>query len=327
MKNQAIDQLNVFGKNRTACIFIIDFDMDRPIVCSLLDAYRDGIQYSIPGYRNFIKSDYVAPLYILQKRYKFIPDFISFNKYLDAYNIVHKNFLKGNTFLTNLTFPTELDTELRLVDFFYNSNAKYKLLLRNQFCVFSPETFIKIADNRISSYPMKGTIDASIKNARKLLINDEKEFAEHITIVDLIRNDLSIVSSNVRVEKFRYITKVQNNLGGLLQASSKITGRLKNDWQEHLGDIIFNLLPAGSITGAPKRKTLEIIKNAEQYERGYYTGVFGIFDGKKVDSAVMIRFVEKSNEGLLYKSGGGLTVYSTPESEYQELKDKVYVPF
>jgi para-aminobenzoate synthetase component 1 len=85
-------------------------------------------------------------------------------------------------------------------------------------------------------------------------------------------------------------------------------------------------LPAGSISGAPKKKTVEIIKDAEGYERGYFTGIFGIFDGKDLDSSVMIRFIESIDSKLCYKSGGGITFMSKPELEYQEMIDKVYVP-
>ena len=73
-------------------------------------------------------------------------------------------------------------------------------------------------------------------------------------------------------------------------------------------------------------KTLEIISKAEKYERGFFSGVFGIFDGQNMDSAVMIRFIEKTKEGLIFKSGSGITAQSNMISEYQELIDKVYVP-
>ncbi len=86
------------------------------------------------------------------------------------------------------------------------------------------------------------------------------------------------------------------------------------------------MLPAGSISGAPKKKTLEVIAEAEQYTRGYYTGVFGIFDGENIDSGVMIRFLEQGPDGLIYKSGGGITAMSNIHEEYQELTDKIYVP-
>jgi para-aminobenzoate synthetase component 1 len=109
--------------------------------------------------------------------------------------------------------------------------------------------------------------------------------------------------------------------------SSEISGELPLNYYETLGDLIFKLLPAGSISGAPKKKTVEIIRQAEQYDRGFYTGIFGIFDGENLDSGVMIRFIEQTAEGLFYKSGGGITAKSNCSEEYQELIAKIYVPF
>ena len=86
------------------------------------------------------------------------------------------------------------------------------------------------------------------------------------------------------------------------------------------------LLPAGSILGAPKPKTLEIILEAENYDRGFYTGVCGWFDGVNLDSCVMIRFIEKESGKLYFKSGGGITHLSNFADEYQEMKNKIYVP-
>ena len=132
-----------------------------------------------------------------------------------------------------------------------------------------------------------------------------KEAAEHATIVDLIRNDLSIVASEVCVPRYRYIDELRTHNGSLLQVSSEIRGRLPEGWNGHVGEILFSLLPAGSITGAPKKKTLEIIAEAETYERGFYTGVMGYFDGQDLDSAVMIRFMEQvSPHSFVFKSGG-----------------------
>ena len=106
------------------------------------------------------------------------------------------------------------------------SRAPYKLLFGDQFTVFSPEPFIRIEDGMIRSNPMKGTIDASIPDAEAKLLNDRKELFEHNTIVDLIRNDLSMISSSVKVDRFRYIEKISTNRKDLLQMSSEISGRL-----------------------------------------------------------------------------------------------------
>ena len=113
---------------------------------------------------------------------------------------------------------------------------------------------MRIENGFIYSYPMKGTIDASLPDARERILADRKEEAEHATIVDLIRNDLSQVASEVTVSRYRYIDELQTNRGRLLQVSSEIRGKLPENWKASLGDILFRLLPAGSITGAPKKK-------------------------------------------------------------------------
>jgi para-aminobenzoate synthetase component 1 len=209
----------------------------------------------------------------------------------------------------------------------YNlANAHYKLRYKDEFICFSPEKFIQIKDDKIHTFPMKGTIDASLKNAEELILNNQKEMAEHIMIVDLLRNDLSIVATKVKVEEFRYIQTIEAGEKKLLQVSSHISGELPSPWQDKLGDILKLLLPAGSISGTPKKSTVEIIGNIEGYERGFFSGVFGVFDGTSFDSGVMIRYIEKTESGYMYKSGGGITLDSNAEMEYKELEDKIYLP-
>ncbi len=316
---KASEIMNEYGKERIPFLFIIDFEMKSPIILKLSDA-GSKILYKIGDNKNYCDSFTAASVLQLEK----FP--IKFDNYQRAFNKVMDNIRNGNTYLLNLTFPTKIKTNYSLKEIFYVSSAKYKLLFENKFVVFSPETFVQIKNGKIYSFPMKGTIDASIENAEQRLLNDKKEFAEHNTIVDLIRNDLSIVAKNVRVEKFRYVDKIKTSNKTLLQTSSKICGELEKNYHSKIGDIIFKLLPAGSISGAPKKKTVKIIKDAEKYERGYFTGIFGIFNGNDLDSAVMIRFVENINNELYYKSGGGITFMSKPELEYQEMIDKVYVP-
>ncbi|MEG8947588.1 aminodeoxychorismate synthase component I [Rosettibacter firmus] len=314
----AIELMNNYGRNRIPFLFIIDFDMNSPIILPQSDLMKEGILFEINNTKK--------KKYHLNKKIEFEKYPISFSDYKKIFEKVYDEIYAGNTYLINLTLPTRIKTNLSLHEIYLLSDAKYKLLYKNKFVVFSPETFVTIKDGLISSYPMKGTIDASIPDAEQILLSDEKEIAEHNTIVDLIRNDLSMVSKNVRVEKFRYIDKLITNDKTLLQVSSKIVGELEKNYNEKIGEIIFTLLPAGSISGAPKRKTVEIIHNVEIDERGYYTGIFGVFDGIDLESAVMIRFIENKDGEFIYRSGGGITFMSNPYLEYQELIDKVYVP-
>ena len=124
---------------------------------------------------------------------------------------------------------------------------------------------------------MKGTIRADIPNADHIILNDYKESAEHHTIVDLIRNDLNRVATDVRVERFRYIDRLVTNRGEILQVSSQVTGNLPEDYLSRLGDLIFDMLPAGSISGAPKAATVRIIREAEKEDRGFLYGYFRLF--------------------------------------------------
>lgn len=252
---------------------------------------------------------------------------ISFETFKKAFDQVIHQINIGNSFLTNLTFETPIETNISLEEIYQYSQAKYKLLVPDQFVVFSPETFVKIQNDYIYSYPMKGTIDASIPNAKEEILNDVKETAEHVTIVDLIRNDLSQVAKEVAVTKFRYLDLLKTNEKQLLQVSSEIKGYLGNEWRQNLGNILTKLLPAGSISGAPKPETIKIIQQAEFNDREFYTGICGHFDGESLDTGVMIRFIKKENDKLIFCSGGGITSFSKAEKEYQEMMDKVYLAF
>ena len=246
--------------------------------------------------------------------------------YRKGFDFVQENLRQGNSYLTNYTMKSEIAINLTLKEIFYHSKAKYKVWYNDEFVFFSPETFVEIIDDQIYTHPMKGTIEASIENAVEILKNDVKEKAEHFTVVDLLRNDLSMVADDVQVDEFQRIDFIKTQQKDLYAMSSKISGKLKPEFQNKIGTVMKTLLPAGSILGAPKPKTLEIIAEAENYDRGFYTGVCGWFDGENLDSCVMIRFIEKENGKLFFKSGGGITHLSKFADEYQEMKNKIYVP-
>jgi para-aminobenzoate synthetase component 1 len=319
MNASFINEMNLFGKKRQPFLFIIDFEMDRPLIYPLEETFKNTILFSVDGFRN-----YDSPQN-LNRRITFSKYPMEYESYRFSFDRVMNHLTYGNSFLVNLTFPTGISTNLSLEEIFFLTKAPYRLLVRNEFVVFSPEPFVRISGRKISSFPMKGTINASIPCAENILLNDPKEIAEHHTIVDLIRNDLSLVADDVKVEKFRYLDVVNAHDRKLLQVSSLISGLLPVDYHENLGDIFSKLLPAGSVSGAPKTKTLGIIRECETGLRGYYTGVFGIYDGMNLDSAVMIRYIENVSGKFFYRSGGGITAYSDPEKEYGELIDKIYL--
>lgn len=321
-KDSIIEKMNRLGHDKTPFLFIIDFEQENGFIIE--DAFnQDNILFSLNSTSN--SPSYSPSNNSINPIIKPYPK--SFEEYNNQFEIVNQALMNGDSFLANLTIKTKIDINLSLEEIFHRANSKYKLYIKDKLVSFSPESFVKIKDNKISTYPMKGTIDASIPNAEQTILNDYKETCEHNTIVDLMRNDLNIIASNVRVERFRYIDKLQTSRGDILQVSSEIVGDLDKDFNENLGNIISKLLPAGSISGAPKTSTINIIQSSEKEKRGFYTGIFGFFDGKDLDSAVIIRYIEKENDNYYFRSGGGLTINSNPEEEYKEAINKIYLPF
>ena len=314
-KNEAIPLLNRLAGSSTAFSFYCDFKGERWCI-------EENATDSPGPFRLSIAQ---LPAGSGTERLVFEKFPIAYEQYRHSFDHVVSEINYGNSFLTNLTFKTRIETNLSLEEIYSASKAKYKLLVPGHFVVFSPETFIKIHGNQIFSYPMKGTIDAATPYARERILADVKETAEHVTIVDLLRNDLSQVAEKVEVSKFRYLEEIETNQKRLLQVSSEIRGKLPPDWKKNLGEILSQLLPAGSISGAPKPQTLEIIEQNESYDRGFYTGICGHFDGQSLDTGVMIRFIKEENNQFFYCSGGGITSFSEPEKEYREMVDKIYL--
>lgn len=313
-----VERLNALGQARRPFFFCIDFEKRAPII-EPLDELSPGTAFCLDHYsRGAVCGDGTPILPSLRP--------IPFALYARRFDTVQEHIRRGNTYLLNLTAPTPIDCPMSLEAIYAASRAPFKLLIPGRFVLFSPERFIRIDGTTISTYPMKGTIDADLPEAAATLLADPKEHAEHTMVVDLLRNDLAQIASGVRVRRYRYIEPIAAGARQLLQTSSHIAGELEPSWPDRIGSILDALLPAGSVSGTPKRKTLEIIRTVEEEERGYFTGVFGIFDGTNLDSAVMIRYIEQTPDGLVYRSGGGITADSDPLAEYRELLGKVYVP-
>jgi len=317
-RENGFEYINTLSKQRTPFLFITSFNGEK-IFAQPLDELDDGIFYKLEDWRNY-------PVKKRTKDFTFSKSPVDFNTYKKAFDTVLEEIRSGNTYLLNLTFRTPIQSNLTLKEIFTYARSKFKLYVKDEFICFSPERFVEIENHTISTYPMKGTIDAYLPKAKERILADKKEMAEHVMIVDLMRNDLGIIGSAVKVEKFRYVEKIKAGEKELLQVSSKITATLPPDWKNRLGTLLSHILPAGSISGTPKKSTLNIINRVENFDRAFYTGVFGVFDGKSLRSGVMIRFIEKENDQLFYKSGGGITIDSDAQSEYDELIDKIYLP-
>jgi para-aminobenzoate synthetase component I len=315
--------MNQYGRAGRPFLFLLDYELNKPIIIALDEVDGGDVKFAVGDLTNAsgIASNEIVKEVVFQKKPMVFP------VYQVGFEQVMQQIRLGNSFLCNYTVRTPIESNLALEDIFRLTSARYKIWLSDQFVCFSPEIFVRIdANGVISSNPMKGTIDATLPHADQLLLNDEKESAEHHTIVDLIRNDLSMVAKGVKVTRFKYLERLKTNQKDLLQMSSQIDGQLPKNWKHQLGTIFKKLLPAGSISGAPKLRTRQIIQAVEGGPRGYYTGICGVFDGKTLDSGVMIRFIEQAGDQLMFRSGGGITCMSDAETEYQESIAKVYLP-
>lgn len=311
-------KMNLLGAHGCDFLFGVDFEMDEGFLLEnpLLSS---DILFNIRGVTNCteIPDKSTNPdLHVV---------FSDRNKYEKGFSVIRQGLERGDTFLLNLTARTEIALNVSLKEVFLRSTAPYRIYYPGRFVCFSPESFVQIRENEIYTYPMKGTIDATLPDAERLLMNDYKETCEHYTIVDLMRNDLNSIAQNVRVSRFRYIDRIKTLKGEILQTSSEVCGSLSAGWRHQIGSLIQSLLPAGSISGAPKPSTVRLICEAEGRKRGFYSGVFGYFDGKNLDSAVMIRFIEQDGGAFFFHSGGGVTINSRCEDEYNEVLEKVYL--
>jgi para-aminobenzoate synthetase component 1 len=320
INQEKFQELDELSEKKVPFFFMIDFLMGNVLIFNEQALKSKKILVDFPNFKN-AESKISKKSEILWKSHP-----KSKENYQKGFEIVQNHLKRGYSYLVNYTCETKIETNLSLEDIFHQSKAKYKVLLPEKFTFFSPETFVEIRNQQIFTHPMKGTIDASVPNAVEELKNSVKEKAEHYTVVDLLRNDLSMVADWVTLDEFQRIDYLQTSNKNLFAMSSEISGKVKPEFQNKIGNLLKTLLPAGSILGAPKPKTLEIILEAETYERGFYTGVAGYFDGENLDSCVMIRFVEKKGENLTFKSGGGITHLSKLADEYQEMKNKIYVP-
>lgn len=325
------DYMNRWGALRRPFFFMLDFEAKRGEILPISELAAHSIFADFSGsdafQSNWLKTNQLGPTYLpssIPVTLKAFP--MDIEAYRSQFEAVQDVLKQGDSFLLNLTCETPININRSLEEIFIQARSKYKLLYKKQFVSTSPETFIQIKEGVIHTHPMKGTLPVDYPNAEQTLLADVKEKAEHSTIVDLLRNDLSRVAHDVQVKRFRYTETLETHQGGLLQTSSHITGTLPENYQNELGDLLKQLLPAGSISGAPKKKTVQHIKQIETHARGFYTGIMGIFDGNNLDTAVLIRMIVQTQTGLVYKSGGGITALSQLEEEYNEMQQKIYVP-
>ncbi|MBI4429646.1 MAG: aminodeoxychorismate synthase component I [Ignavibacteriales bacterium] len=260
------------------------------------------------------------------------------SEYIDFVRRIKHYIREGDTYQVNFTFqlkfgfsgnPTGLYCRIRNAQ-----RVPYSAFLGlegSTLLSFSPELFFRIKGNAITLKPMKGTA-ARGRNLKEdaiqveLLDHSAKNQAENLMIVDLLRNDVGKIAQTgtVNVERFFEIEKYDT----VFQATSTIRAKLQNGWRA--GDTLRSLFPSGSVTGAPKIRTMQIIHELEQEPRGIYTGAIGFFSPKKeavFNVAIRTLALDDRTKTGEMGIGSGIVHDSTPEEEYQEclLKAKFFM--
>lgn len=257
----------------------------------------------------------------------------SANEYKNQVKRVIEYIMAGDVFQVNLSQRFESDLPAKFDSFAHYLQlrkinpapfAAYMNLGSIKIASASPERFLTVHEGTVETKPVKGT-KPRLENAAadteqlKSLRSSEKERAENIMIVDLLRNDLSKVCkpNSIHVKKLCAI----ESFTGIHHIVSTVTGALENKYGAL--DLLRACFPGGSITGAPKIRAMEIIEELEPSRRGIYCGCMGYagFDGG-MDMNILIRSLVYKGNKVSFNVGGGITADSTPESEYQETLDK-----
>ncbi|QIW10119.1 chorismate-binding protein [Francisella sp. LA112445] len=259
-------------------------------------------------------------------------DNISFNDYLVDFEKVQQALINGESYQINLTKNIYANSKFNSLGLYESLKqtqlvkyAAYLPFLKPDIISISPELFFKKENNKIVVNPMKGTARLSGDEQKDLealqeLKSCDKNKAENLIIVDLLRNDLSAIADThtVKVDELFSIEKYKN----LLQMTSQVSANI--DKQISFKKILDNLFPCGSITGAPKRRTMELIAKIERQKRGVYTGSIGyILPNNDMCFNVAIRTIQKYQNNMQIGVGGGITVYSDAESEWHEMDTKI----
>lgn len=187
----------------------------------------------------------------------------------------------------------------------------------------SPEAQIVVKNGKSTIYPIAGTFrrtgdDIKDYDLAKELLNDPKENAEHIMLVDLARNDLSRHCDNVQVETLKEVQYYSH----VIHLVSKVTGQMHE--KENFAKIVGDTFPAGTLSGAPKHNAMQIINRLEHGNRGFYGGCIGFmgFNGE-FNSAIMIRSILSKDNVLYYQAGAGVVALSSINNELQEVNNKL----
>ncbi|MHB1153935.1 MAG: anthranilate synthase component I [Eubacteriales bacterium] len=303
------------------------------IVNTSADTIGTGYNYALSELEqlmNLIKTGVPAPTQKLRLLEEFHPLF-SEDEYCEMVEKVKHHIYEGDIFQAVLSNRLEARYEGSLLDvyrilrtinpspymFYFSGNDV-------EIAGASPETLVKLQDSMLYTFPLAGTrprgaTDEEDKQFEYDLLNDEKECAEHNMLVDLGRNDIGKISEigSVAVVKYMSVERFSH----VMHIGSTVMGKIRSD--KDALDAIDAILPAGTLSGAPKIRACEIINKLEKNKRGIYGGAIGYIDFTgNLDTCIAIRIAYAKNGRIYIRSGAGIVADSIPKNEYQECLNK-----
>ena len=316
---------------------VIAFDNFKQKIIIMVNMKTDDLEMNykkacddLKSIANLIKNGKKTEIEPLRLKSDFVPAF-SREKYCDMVDKAKDYIKEGDIFQVVLSNRIEAEISGSLFDtyrvlrttnpspymFYFSSNDI-------EIAGASPETLVKLNDRKLYTFPLAGTRPRGKTEKEDLeleqeLLSDEKELAEHNMLVDLGRNDIGRISEigSVKVEKYLSIERFSH----VMHIGSTVTGTLRSDLDSLVA--IDSILPAGTLSGAPKIRACEIINELENNKRGIYGGAIGYVDlSGNVDTCISIRIAFARNNKVFIRSGAGIVADSVPDKEYDECLNK-----
>ena len=318
------DKVIAFDNLRQKIVLIVNIDLNEAETSykrakreleALIDLIRNGEMEEEPG--GVLKSE-ITPLFDKERYCQMVRTAQHHIKEGDIFQIVLSNRLEGAYEGSLLNCYRVLRTLNPSPYMFYFSGTDVEV------AGASPETLVKLEDGELHTFPLAGTRprgktqeeDDALEAG---LLADEKELAEHNMLVDLGRNDIGKISKfgSVKVERYHEVLKFSH----VMHIGSTVRGLIRKDLDAL--DAVDSILPAGTLSGAPKIRACQLINDLENNKRGIYGGAIGYIDFTgNLDTCIAIRIAYKKNGKVFVRSGAGIVADSVPEKEYQECINK-----
>jgi anthranilate synthase component 1 len=316
---------------------VIAFDHYRQKVLLITGVMTDDLEKSyqeaekkLEEMASLIRNGKQAEFPKLELKSEILPQFPK-EKYCEMVNKAKDYIHEGDIFQVVLSNPMRAKAEGSLFDTYRvlraTNPSPYMFYFSSddiEIAGASPETLVKLEDRKLSTFPLAGTrprgkTPKEDKELEEGLLKDEKELAEHNMLVDLGRNDIGKISEIGTVEVEKYLTVERYSC--VMHLGSTVTGTLAKD--KDAMDAVDSILPAGTLSGAPKFRACQIIEELENSKRGIYGGAIGYVDFTgNLDVCIAIRLVYKKDGEICIRSGAGIVADSVPEKEFEECRNK-----